>query len=217
MINRTTATIRFINFINMKKYIVLLVLLQLVSCETGKFCSDVIRGKPDHLISDKELTAVKSLFKSNNLSLDNFQVYRLQLDDLGHHHVRCYQFVNDLNVFSNEVIFHFNKTGHYSSISGEIISEISIDPYPVLDQQAVTQLFLKRGETDEFSSENLRDFKGRCYSCEIGYWDLNAGISYTTPDFRLAWRVKPEGHDYPVAIINDAESKIIYYDNGIRY
>lgn len=201
----------------MKKYIFLLILLQLVSCETGKFCSDVISGKPDHLISDKELVAVKALFKSNNLSLDNFQVYRFQLDDLGHHHVRCYQFVNDINVFSNEVIFHFDKTGHYYFLSGEIISEINIDPSPGLDQQSVIRLFLKRGEADEFQGENLKDLEDKCFSCEIGYWDLNTGISYADTDFRLAWRIKPEGRDYPVAIINDEENKVIYYDNGIRY
>jgi len=201
----------------MKKFIVLIILLQFVSCEKDKNCSDVIRGKLNHLISDQDLITVKSLFKSNNLSLDNFQVYRLQKDKLGHNHVRCYQYVNGLNVFYNDVIFHFDNTGHYYFLSGEIFSKIDIDPSPKLDQQAVVQLFLKSVDDDGFYSDNLKEFEDRCFSCELGYWDLNTGISYADLDFRLAWRIKPEGHDYPVAIINDAENKLIYYDNGIRY
>jgi hypothetical protein len=208
---------RVVNFIKMKKYIVLIILLQLVSCEKDKYCSDVIRGKPDHLISEQDLNTVKSLFKSNYLSLDNFQVYLLQKDELGHRHVRCFQYVNDLNIFSDDVIFHFDNTGHYYFLSGDIISGIDIDPLPKLDREAVVQLFLKSVEDDGHYSYKLKDLEDRCFSCELGYWDLNAGISYTDPDFRLAWRVRQEGQAYPVAIINDTENKLICYDNGIRY
>lgn len=200
----------------MKKFLILIFLLQLTACEENKTCSDIIKGKPDHLISSQDLNTVKSLFKLNNLSLDNFQVYRLQKDELGHHHVRCYQFVNDLHVLSNDVIFHFDPTGHYYFLSGEIIQAINISPTPHSDQSAVIELFLNRVENDDINN-NLQEFKNGCFSCELGYWDLNAGISYTDVNFRLAWRVKPEGNDYPLAIINDSENQIIYYDNGIRY
>jgi hypothetical protein len=201
----------------MKKIAVLIILLQLIACEKDKYCSDVIKGKPNHLISDQDLITVKSLFEINHLSLDNFQVYRLQKDELGYNHVRCYQYVNDLNVFSNDVIFHFDNDDHYYFLSGEIISRIDIDPDPKLDQRTVVKLFLENVKVDEFYSEYLKEFEDGCFLCELGYWDLNAGISYADLDFRLAWRIRPEGYDYPFAVINDTENQLIYYDNGIRY
>lgn len=201
----------------MKKIIILLILFHFISCENDKYCSYIIKGKQDHLISGQDLKVVKLLFEWNHLSLNNFQVYRLQNDELGHRHVRCYQYVNDLNVFSDEVIFHFDSNNHYYFLSGEIISKIDIAPIPEMDQCAVVELFLNRMADDEFYGANLNEFENGCFSCELGYWDLNAGISYTDQDFRLAWRVRQNGHEYPVAIINDTENKLIYYDNGIRY
>ena len=202
----------------MKKVLILIILIHLFACEKSKLCSDVIKSKPDnHLISDSELKTVISLFKSNNLNLDNFLIYRLQKDDLGYTHVRCYQYINNLNVFSDDVIFHFDKQGHYYFLSGELISNIDIKPSPSMDVREVIKLFFHNVENDGFYSNNKKQIEDGCFLCELGYFDLNAGTSYASQNFRLVWRIRPEESEYPYAFINDSDNTLIYYDNGIRY
>jgi Zn-dependent metalloprotease len=202
----------------MKKVLVLIILIHLFACEKSQLCSDIVKGKPEnHLISDSELNIVTSLFKSNNLSLDNFCVFRLQKDDLGYSHVRCYQYINNLKILSDYVIFHFDKTGHYYFLSGEIIPNIDIKPSPSMDVREVISLFLQSVKNDDFYSTSIKQIENGCISCEIGYYDLNAGISYASQNFKLAWRIRPEESEYPFALINDSNNTLIYYDNGIRY
>jgi hypothetical protein len=202
----------------MKNTLILIFTIALFSCEDQKTCQEIIMGKPDnHLITDSELSTVKSMFKSNNLNLDNFQVYRLQIDDLGQYHVRCYQYVNNLKLLLNDEIFHFDRLGYYKSLSGEIIDMIDIEPSPAMDIQEVKDIFFQSLEKDKSYSGDKRDIEDGCIICELGYFNLNSGISYTSPDFRLAWIVRPDGSDYPFALIIDPEKALKYYDNGIRY
>jgi Zn-dependent metalloprotease len=203
---------------DMKRILIPLLLLHFLSCERLKDCPEIIKGKSeDHLISDQELSTVKSLFISNNLNYDNFQFNRLQKDDLGHHHVRCFQYVNNLKILSNDLIFHFDAQGHYYTLSGTIISTMDIEPSPSMDISELREIYLKSLEEDDSYFGSKKKIENDCLRCELGYYNLNAGISYTTPDFRLAWKIKPDKSDYPVAVVNDSEKSLIYYDNGIRY
>jgi Zn-dependent metalloprotease len=200
----------------MKKIAVLLIFICLISCEDSRFCADIIKGKPDNnLIVESDFNTVKSLFSTNNLSLDNFLVYRLQKDDLGYKHVRCYQYVNNLQVFSDEVIFHFNAQNKYYFLSGEIISGINISSDPKMSKNEAMKLFLELVDDDGYYTSN--SLKDECFQCEIGYYDLNAGTGNETHNFKLAWKIQREDSDYPFAYINDTDKSKIYYDNGIRY
>jgi hypothetical protein len=200
----------------MKKVLIPIILIQLFACENVNICPNIIKGKPkQHLISDQELNTVKSLFESNNLSLDNFLVYWLQRDDLGYTHVRCYQYINNLNVFSNEVIFHFDKQNHYCILSGELISDINIRPYPSMSTWEVGKLFLQSIKNDGYNSDKIKQYEDGCFFCELGYYDLNAGISYASQNFKLAWKIRPENSEYPIAYINDSDNSVIYYFSGI--
>jgi Zn-dependent metalloprotease len=204
--------------LEMKKAIIILILSQLFGCVFFKDCPDVIKGKPkNHIVSDKDLSSIKSLFSYNGLSLDNYQFYQLQRDELGYAHVRCFQFVNNLKLLSDDLIFHFDNHSIYNFLSGTIISNIEVDSSPTMNVSEVKNIFLKRIDEDDSFYGNKRKIENDCFLCELGYWDLNAGISYSTPDFRLAWKIKSDQSDYPMAIINDSEESIIYYDNGIRY
>jgi Zn-dependent metalloprotease len=200
----------------MKKIFVLLIFISLVSCEELKICTDEIKGKPENnLIVESDFNTVKSLFSTNGLSLDNFLVYRLQKDELGYKHVRCYQYVNNLQVFSDDVIFHFNAQNKYYFLSGETINGIDISSDPNMNRSEAVELFLKTADEDgRYTRNSLKD---ECFQCEIGYYDLNAGISYASHNFRLAWKIKCEDSDFPFAYINDTDKSMIYYDNGIRY
>ena len=200
----------------MKKFSVLLILISLISCEDSKFCTDIIKSKPDqNLIDEADLNTVKSLFSWNVLSLDNFLVYRLQNDQLGHKHVRCYQYINNLQVFSDDVIFHFDAQNKYYFLSGEIISGINISSDPKMSRNDVVKLFL--GLADDDGQDTSNSMKDECFQCEIGYYDLNAGTGNETHNFKLAWKIRREDSEYPFAYINDTDKSKIYYDNGIRY
>jgi Zn-dependent metalloprotease len=201
---------------DMKRITFLLFLFYICSCEDSNHCTDIIKGKPDNnLIAESDLNIVKFLFNTNNLSLDNFFVYRLQKDNLGYNHVRCYQYINNLQVFSDEVIFHFNAQNQYNFLSGEIISEINISPDPKLSKNEAVKLFLELVDEDGlYTSKSLKD---DCFLCEIGYYDLNAGSGNPTHNFKLAWKIHQEDSDIPFAYINDTDNRKIYYDNGVRY
>jgi hypothetical protein len=201
----------------MKKVLISIILIQLFACENDNvnICSDLIKGKPiNHLISDQQLNTVQSLFKSNNLSLDKFLVYRLQGDDLGNTHVRCYQYINDLIVFTGEVIFHFDKYNHYYFTSGDIISSIDIKPYPLMNTWQVGKLFLQIIKNYGYNGDILKQYENGCFSCELGYYNLNAGISYASQNYRLAWKITPKDSQYPVAFINDSDNSLIDYFDG---
>jgi hypothetical protein len=200
----------------MKKLFILLILCLFSSCEESRYCTDVIKGKPENnLISDSDMNIVRSLFSANNLSIENFLVYRLQKDESGNYHVRCFQYVNNLNVFTDDVIFHFDSQNHYYFLSGETISEIDIRTSPKMSKNDIIEMFLKSVENDSFFNGSLQQIKDGCFYCELGYYDLNAGISYSTHNFKLAWRIHPEDSDYPVATINDTDGDLIGYFNGI--
>ena len=86
-----------------------------------------------------------------------------------------------------------------------------------MKQNDVIEMFLNDLNQDNNYFGNKDDIKQGCYDIEFGYFDLNAGISYSASNFTKAWKVKPKDKQYPYAFINDMTSTTIYYDNGIRY
>jgi Zn-dependent metalloprotease len=211
----------------MKRILSLVLLISLGACENSKdsvtcddtdFSYEIVKGKPDNnLISTAELDTVKDLFELNNLNFDNFLVYRFEKDDLGYIHVKCYQYINNLKVFSNDVIFHFDYKGHYCALSGELISNIDIKTSPSMHVCEVINLFLLNIECDNFKGYPIKEYIAGGFKCELGYYDLNAGVGYASQNFKRAWRISPNEQDYPYALINDSDYSLIYYDNGIRY
>jgi Zn-dependent metalloprotease len=201
----------------MKRVFILVLLIQLFSCEKSPVCSELIKGKPEnHLLDDTKLQTVLALFEKNKLSLENYIIYRIIVSPGGDSHVRCYQYINNLKVLSDEVVFHFNREGHYQSVSGDVISHIEIKPSPSMNHGEVTSLFMKSVEKDSYLYDVERQKEEGCILCELGYYDLNAGISYASQNFTLAWRVSFENSEFPFAILNDSGNSLIYYDNGIR-
>ena len=182
------------------------------------YCINSIKDHPGTiLLPEEDLILAKSLFDLNKLDYSNLQFYLLQTDELGYYHVRCFQYANDLKIFTDEVIFHFNKTKTYYTLSGDIITKIDLNREPSMKQNDVIEMFLNDLNQDNNYFGNKDDIKQGCYDIEFGYFDLNAGISYSASNFTKAWKVKPKDKQYPYAFINDMTSTTIYYDNGIRY
>ncbi|MBP1637510.1 MAG: fungalysin/thermolysin family protein [Bacteroidetes bacterium] len=194
----------------------------ILSCEQDKtesfYCVNTIRNSPATVIlSESELVTIKSLIDYNRLDFNKYQFFRLQNDELGYHHVRCNQFVNGLRVFTDDIIFHFDQNDKYYSLSGDIIEKIDLNTKISMDYDSVVEKFLYLIEQDNTYIGDKKEIINNCFDLEFGYFDLNAGISYSDENFTKAWKIKPTNRDYPYAYINDENSETISYDNGIRY
>jgi Zn-dependent metalloprotease len=182
------------------------------------FCVNKVLDNPNTIIiSEEELIVVKPLFESNRIDYSNYLFYKLQTDELGYHHVRCYQFINNLKVFTNDLIFHFNQAGKYYYLSGNLITKIDLNPESSMIQNNVIKKYLNELNNDDCYTGNKEDIIKGCFDVEFVYYNLNAGISNADKNFTKAWKVKPKSKKYPFAYINDMTSNTIYYDNGIRY
>jgi len=194
----------------------------IISCkkDTPKndYCIRRIVTNPDTcIISEENLNTIKTLFESNHLDYSKYQFFKFVTDDFGGHHAGCYQFIHDLKVFSNTLIFHFNQAGNYYSLSGDIIEDIPLNAIPSMNQKYVVDKFLIELSKDHLYAGSKEEISHGCFDVEFGYYDLNAGAGLVEKKFTKAWRVKPKNNKCPVAYINDMTSGVIYYDNGIRY
>jgi Zn-dependent metalloprotease len=183
----------------------------------GLYCIKTIQNSPGTtVLSKSEMDEIKNLFSRNQLDFKKYQFTRFQKDELGHRHVRCYQFANNLIVFTSDAIFHFDNNGKYYTLSGELVNAISLDKNPSMSRDEVVEKFMGNIEQDGFNQGN-NELISSCFDVEFGYYDLNAGISYADEKYVKAWKIKPRNSEYPFAYINDESSEIIYYDNGIRF
>ena len=187
------------------------------SCKTKTVkndnCVNVIQDAPTTpILPESEMNLIKSLFNNNNMDYSKYQFYQLDTDELGFKHVRCYQFVNNLKVFSEDLIFHFNKQDTYYLLSGKLINSTGLDAKQSLSQNKVVEIFIQKVAQEKASMVDKNSLTG-CFEIEFGY----VGLDDSNEKFDKVWKVKPKDKEYPFAYINDDNSEIIYYDNGIRY
>ena len=199
---------------NRKALIGLFLFMVIISCNKEQnecdYCVNKIINSPNtSILSEAELKTIKSLFDFNHLSYSNLQFFRLQTDELGYHHVRCYQYINNLILYSNDLIFHFNQNNVYYFLSGDLFNKIDLDNKTTMNQNDVIEIFFKEVEKDFYSIDEIN-----CVDLEFGYCDLDTDTGGDHP-FAKAWRVKPKGKDYPVAYIDDTKHELIGYSNGI--
>ena len=176
-------------------------------------CVHMIQNSPTtSVLPESEMNVIKSLFSSNRMDYSNYQFYRLDTDELEFKHVRCYQFVDNLKVFSEELIFHFNQHDNYYLLSGNLINSTGLDANPSLNQNKVAEVFIQQIAQEKASTIDTGVLTG-CFEIEFGYVSLDD----SNEKFVKAWKAKPTGKDYPYAYISDDNAEIIRYDNGVRY
>ena len=193
-------------------------LFSFVSCEQEtEYCLNINHNTLTTLIlAQNQIDTIKALFSHNHLDYTNYQFYNFQRDELNYHHVKCYQFKNNLKLFTNDLIFHFNEKNNYYFLSGEIIENITLDTNFKLNKKSVVTTFIHGMVQNNDLSGEKEAGKNSCFDIEFGYYDLNYGNNTTSKNFTKTWKIKPTNKDYPYAYIDDKSSTIIYYDNGIR-
>ena len=197
------------NYLNL---LITFVFIIFVSCENGnnKHCINTVKNSHGTVtLSESEMNVIKYLFNLNQLDYTKYLFTDFQKDGL-EHHVRCYQFANNLMVFTSDAIFHFDENNNYCFLSGSLVGKINLDTKPLMKKDNVVEKFIEIA----MHEENLTDC---CFDVEFGYYDLNASIGYTSENFTKAWKINPKGRKYPYAYINDKNSELIYYDNGIWF
>jgi Zn-dependent metalloprotease len=210
------------------------------SCEKDEnenfYCVNTIKSSPKNSsLSKSEMDVVKYLFNRNQLDYTKYQFTQFQKDELGHHHIRCFQFANNLLVFTSDAIFHFDKNDNYYSLSGDLINTLNFNTKPSMKQDDVIEKYIDIVQHDEtflayldilveiakvdetVDVIHIEDIIEGCFDVEFGYYDLNASVSYTDEKYTKAWKINSNKYDYPFAYINDENSEVIYYDNGIRF
>lgn len=203
----------------------LFTLIIILSCNDEKhekilkdYCiEDITDGPGVILLSESDFGFTKYLFESNSLNYSNYQFYKLQTDVSGDHHVRCHQFKNNIRLFSNDLIFHFDEKDQYYRTSGDIVYEFDLDANTSMDQEKVSEIFTQLLIGDYFYQYTEEYLDTCCFDVEFGLYDINSSTGSTEINITKTWTVTFKEQKYPYAIINDDSSELIYYDNGIRY
>jgi len=187
------------------------------SCKTTKKensnCEELIQNSNSSgNLPESEMNVIKFLFKNNQKDFLQYHFSQFDKDDLGFIHVKCYQLVNNLKVFSEELIFHFNNNNVNYLISGNVINSIKLDDNQSLNQKKVKEIFIKKISQEKASMVGKDIIKG-CFEIEFGYY----GLEDANGKFVKVWKVNPKDKTHPYAYINDDNAEIIYYDNGVRY
>jgi len=152
-----------------------------------------------HLISN-------DLLKQMDYRLDTieasgeFQIRSYTSDSYGTY-AKCNQFYKDLPLFFNDVNFIF--TGGLT-IMGDIVDTINIALEPQVTYTKASEIAHKKIDAK------------KCYDVTLGIFDLNATAGNVQPEFRLVWKITSGGNEYPYAIIDAQNEKIIRYDDGVR-
>ena len=208
----------------MKHYIKILTIVFLFtisSCKKedniGDFqaCTNVVLESPNEIrVSAENQSLAEHLFNSNEMDFNNLQITKVQTDDYNKTHIRCYQFVNGLKIFTGDLIYHFNENDQYDSLSGELITNLSLNTQSNLDSSILKNKYLTQVENDTFYRSRISELTENCLDLQFGYYDLNAGQSYQPENLVKAWKITPHNKEYPVLFVNDETSEIIYYFNG---
>lgn len=213
----------YLKIINMtiKNITGILLFLCLLSCEQNntesEYCINTVQESLNTIsLPQKEIDSIKYLFDVNQLDYTKYQFHGFMRDDLGYHHIFCSQYKNGLKLFTNDLGFHFNQRNEYSFLSGEIIGMITLSVKPAMNQRRAVAKYIDALNNDNFNFANKEAIKSNCFDVQFGYYDLNAGTG-NNAEFTKAWKVKPADMDYPYAYINDKNSSVILYDNGIRF
>lgn len=190
----------------------LLLFILIISCNQSDYdnCLEDISDSPNnHLISSSDFDLAKSLFEFNNIDYSRYQFFEYTKDYLGSYHVKFNQYINNLKLFSGSAIIHFDKDKKFKSDSYNLIEQIDLDTKRSMNIDNVVQIFFNKVfENTQTNISNL------CFDVEFGYFDLNSGISNATNNFIKAWKVTLKNSKFPLALINDTTSEIVYFDNG---
>jgi hypothetical protein len=177
-----------------------------------------------HQISDSEMAIVRRLFDVNHLSLENLRVAGFgaqRFTDLVptaepgvFYQVKCDQFVSGMEVFGQEVIYHFKVPARYDHQGGRRLDKLPLDTIPKVSIRDACTSFCKSIAADRSYADSLDEFMKRGFTAELGFRSLNSGSG----PFALMWRLRVSGRvEEPESFIRADTLAVYWYWNGIYH
>lgn len=59
-------------------------------------------------------------------------------------------------------------------------------------------------------------YDNTCISYRLGIYGLNAAIGYSTPDYKLVWKIQGD-NGFPFVVLDATNGQVYSKDDGIRY
>ncbi len=221
----------------MKKYILTLTftILILYSCkkesaiqlqEDNGCIEKIIIPLTGHSINGADIPVANTLFTNNNIDNSKYRYYQYLHDSVQTYFppyskfdskvVKVDEYTNGLRIFTGQLVFEF-KNELFNFKAGLPTNGTTLNTTTNLTLGQLRKLFIDNIE--QFDNKG-NQYKDSCFKAEFGYFNLNAGISYSTENLIKAWRVTLKNSlspsEYPIAYYQDNDGKLIYYDNGIR-
>lgn len=170
-------------------------------------------------VTDAQMDTVKTLFSSNNLSLNHLQIYSV-INESKYEiiHVYCNQFINGLLIFGGDTGFHFRKglTGYLLEYmpSNLIKGTVNIDSlHKSSPLHAANVLYQKITDDLQYYSGSS-GWADSCYNVTLGIIST-APNSPNETNYKLTWKITPENNEYPYCIVNALSGALEYYNDGI--
>jgi hypothetical protein len=170
----------------------------------------------ENTLSETEIERIKYLIPKAGLSLDSLNFYRYDITSLNTEKIWCYQYSNNLKVFSGKLVFVFEGELFQHCIGTIVEESIGLDRTYKLSPEIVLDLFIMQVEDDDKTDIDAIILKKECIKCERGYWDKSIGSGKPYTDYIKAWKVEIESTSSLYAIIDDENQEVQYYENGIR-
>jgi Zn-dependent metalloprotease len=158
------------------------------------------------LIRDEAL----HLLHQNNLSFEGLVVREVEEDDLGFTHIRCDQSFQELPVFKEEMIYHFNEKGELYFTSGERLVEREVNTNPQVNKDQAGETALEEIKKIKIAQDSIPEN----LKAELGF--LREKLGDTSSSLVLVWKIIPQEGDYPQVFVDAQKGTVVYSDSGIR-
>jgi len=206
----------------MKKWMIIItVCFSILSCEKNgnenSYCVNTIKNSPTiTTLSESEMNAIKYLFSRNHLDYTKYQFTKfVENPFLKLRYVYCNSFASGLIIFDNEIRFDFDENDNFCNSMGGLFDVVISNTKASMKQDNVVEVFIGELKRDGWIQAYPEILEG-CFGIEFGCFCLYS-LDKCDYYFTKAWKITQAGIEYPLAYINDENSELIYYFNGIQY
>jgi hypothetical protein len=129
-----------------------------------------------------------------------------------HQSLSAIQYINGLPIISYDFGYLF-KNNILQETTGKIYSSINLDTRSTQTLPRLRELYIAEVGKNAIAN-NATKLEDSCLVAQFGYYDLNATINNSTPNFVKAWGVTPKHAPYPQVFFRDDNGKTILYNGG---
>ena len=174
-----------------------------------------------HPASEEEVALAQQLFSQNGISLDNLRINRVIQDEFGTN-FQCDQFFQSILILYGDSIYSFNPAGELKFCSGEPVQNLSLSTTPrVCREDAAAVAVEAPAQMGSLAGNDWLEYLGwttqDCFTATLVLWWTCPNRNPCGTDYVLSWWIRNSNRDeYPYAVINAEDGRLLFYDDGIR-